>query len=435
MDFMKINPSEISSELRALIDELKIHEARKENESDSSYVRRYYLHPLKREYRELPAELRAWIDENISLREMLLIMLTVDIDDLTELQEAVDNLKKNIDFTSELSPLRGGLLYALYLHKEDENVDGLHVNVVSSSLAKAWNDRQQKRADQGGEALARIENVERITTVALDRLMYPLDKVNACIWSLLEAGSHDRVPIGVEKKGSRKEINILYSINFDDLGENLQISKKLTQYDKRVYIAAAGLYNAGNEVITLHQIYTAMGGTGNPSNDQREKISTAITKMQSARISVDNSMEATAYNYEKFVYSSYLLPIERVKRIVNGNLVEEAIHLFREPPLMTFARQRKQITTIPIRLLNSPLSKTDLNLAIEDYLLERIARAKDGHSSCKILYKTICDKAGAVNVRQQQRVPERVERYLAHCAKEGFIASFKTAADGVTISF
>lgn len=435
MEFMKINPSEISSELRALIDELKIHEARKENESDSAYVQRYYFHPLEREYRELPSELRAWIDENISLKEILLIMLTVDIDDLTELQEALDNLKKNIDFTTELSLLRGELPFALHLHKENEEVDGVYVNVVSSRLAKAWNDRQQRRADQGGETLAIIENVKRINTVAIDRLIYPLDKVNSCIWSILKEGTLDRIPIGVERKGSRKEINILYSINFDDLGENLQISKKLTWHDKRVYIAVAGLYNAGNEVMTLHQIHTAMGGTGNPSNDQRKKISTAITKMQSARISVDNSMEATAYNYEKFVYSSYLLPIERVKRIVNGNLVEEAIHLFREPPLMTFARQRKQITTIPIRLLNSPLSKTDLNLAIENYLIERISWARDGRSSCKILYTTICEKAGAVTAKQQQRMPEKVERYLTHCAKEGFIMSFKTTADGVTISF
>lgn len=435
MEFMKINPSETSSELRALIDELKIHESRKENESDSAYVQRYYLHPLEREYRELPAELRAWIDENISLREMLLIMLTVDIDDLTELQEAVENLKKNIDFATELSPLRGGLLYALFLHKENEKVDGLHVNVVSSSLAKAWNDRQQKRADQGGETLAIIENVERITTVQLDRLLYPFDKVNSCIWSFLEEGTLDRILIGVERQGSHKELDIIYSINFDDLGENMLITKRLTQYDKRVYIAVAGLYNAGNEVITIHQIHTAMGGTGNPSSDQREKINASITKMQSAKIFVDNSMEAATYKYGKFVYDSSLLPFERGTWIINGNLVEAAIHLFREPPLMTFARQRKHIKSIPIRLLNSPLSKTDLNIAIEDYLLVRILRAKDGHSPCKILYKTICDKAGVATERQRQRVPERVERCLTHYVKEGFITSFEAAADGVTFSF
>ncbi|MBQ2013307.1 MAG: hypothetical protein II206_11040, partial [Bacteroidaceae bacterium] len=68
-------------------------------------------------------------------------------------------------------------------------------------------------------------------------------------------------------------------------------------------------------------------------------------------------------------------------------------------------------------------------------LLERISRAGKGRSSCKILYKTICEKAGANTSKEQQRVPEKVIRYLTHYAKEGYIASFKTAPDGVTVCF
>lgn len=308
-----------------------------------------------------------------------------------------------------------------HTHKDQEPMQSLRVYAEYS-----LRDSEQTQAEN---------KIDRTNSIRVVDIIYPLDKVNSNIWSLKETDTRGQLRIGVEKQGSRKELNILYSINFDDLGDNLRISKRLTQYDKRVYIAVSGLFNAGNDVITLHQIYTAMGGTGNPSDDQREKISTAIAKMQSAMINVDNSMEAADYNYTKFVYRGYLLPIERVKRIVNGNLVEEAIHIFREPPVMTFAKQRKQITTIPVQLLNSPISKTNANLAIEDYLLERISRAKDGHSPCKILYKTICDKAGAVTAKQRQRVPEKVGRYLTNYAEKGFIASFKTAADGVTISF
>ncbi|MBQ2013318.1 MAG: hypothetical protein II206_11095, partial [Bacteroidaceae bacterium] len=256
------------------------------------------------------------------------------------------------------------------------------------------------------------QELERFSVVRIKQLLYPLDKVNSKIWSLSEEDTREERRIGVEKRGSKKGIDILYSINFDELDKSLQISKRLTQYDKRVYVAIAGLFNGGNSVITLRQIHEAMGNTGKPSKTQREKISMAVTKMQSAMIRVDNSAEASKYDYEEFVYSGSLLPIERVKRLVNGNLMDEAIHLFREPPVMTFARERKQITTVPVQLLNSPISKTDANLAIEDYLLERISRAGKGRSSCKILYKTICEKAGANTSKEQQRVPEKVIRYL-----------------------
>ena len=102
---------------------------------------------------------------------------------------------------------------------------------------------------------------------------------------------------------------------------------------------------------------------------------------------------------------------------------------------MTFAKQRGQITTIPVRLLNSHVSMTDTNLAIEDYLLDRISHAKKGKGQSKILYRTICDKAGAVTVKQRQRVPEKVKEYLTHYVKCSYIASFTEAPDGVTVTF
>lgn len=440
MEFMKINPPEISSELQALIDELKIHEARKENESDSSYVRRYYLHPLEREYRELPAELRAWIDENISLKAAILLMLTADIYNLAELREKVEEIENSVNVEAELAPMRDGLLYALFLHKEDETIDGVHANLVSSSLANAWNDRQQKRADRGGEALARIEDIKKIKIVALDHLIYPLDKVNFRIWSLLETDVKKQIPLKAEASGSEKEINLLYSIDFDALENDAKITKQLTQFDKRVYIAISALYNAGNTVTTLQQIHSTMGNVGRASDNQRQKISSALNKMQSAMISISNIEEIQAkYKYPRFEYKGMLLPIERVRSIVNGNVVEEAIHVYREPPAMTFARQREQITTISLAVLNSPMSKTESNLAVENYLIERIAharhRANGRHGKEKILYERICKNVNATTPRQQQRLPRKVREYLDHFVKTKFIEKYTEEESGVTVYY
>lgn len=287
--------------------------------------------------------------------------------------------------------------------------------------------------DNGIISLGKVNIKTRIRDI-----LYPLDKINSGIWSLLEEGTKEQLPLRAEKLGSKQPIDILYSIDFDALEASgrAKITKKLTKYDKRVYIAAAGLFNAGNTVITLRQIYDAMGGMGRANAAQRKKISESIHKMIGAHISIDNSMEVEAgYNYDKFQYGGPLLPAETISQIVNGNLVDEAIHLFREPPAMTFARQRGQIATIPIKVLNSPANKTDENLAIEDYLIERISRAKKGKGLRRILYKTIAENARITSAKQQQRLPEKVKTYLDYYVSCSFIGGYTAAKDGVSISF
>ena len=100
----------------------------------------------------------------------------------------------------------------------------------------------------------------------------------------------------------------------------------------------------------------------------------------------------------KFQYTGTLLPSEDYSAVINGNLTDKAINFLREPPLITFSKERGQFTTFCIEILQSPLSKTDINLKIEDYLLERIARIKHGTGQPKILYKTIADNIGIKNM-------------------------------------
>lgn len=285
------------------------------------------------------------------------------------------------------------------------------------------------------QLFAEEEGIIKVNVAKLGDVFYPLDKVNSRIWSLIGNDAITCPPIRVEKRGSKKPIDITWSINFDDVEDRAVVTKRLTQYDKRVYVAVSSLHRAGNEFFTLRQIHEAMGNEGHASEKQREKISESLWKMAKAWFELDNSVEAGTYNYPRFVYKGPLLPIESVKTIVNGNLVEETIHLFREPPAARFARERNQITAFPIKLLASPVSKTELNLAIEDYLLERISHAKAGAGLARILYSSICNKANATTKKQQQRIPEKVKKYLMHYVECGFIDSFTEDANGVVVSF
>ena len=287
------------------------------------------------------------------------------------------------------------------------------------------------------EAARRAELPAAIAKRA-DIVEYPMDKPNSKIWSMLQetTGKQLKLAINTAKSGSDKQLNVYYSIDFDELEKNgIKVTKKLLPFDKRVYIAVAALYNAGNNYITLTQIYYAMGNTGKPSGKQLEKISESVTKMQGANIFIDNIQESEAYNYLRFHYKGYLLPIEITTATINGQLAESAIRILREPPMMTFAKQRKQITTITVKVLQSPISKTDANLLIDDYLIERIGRAKRGGHGCKILYDTLYENAQIITRMQRSRATEKIKTYLDHYKTCGLIENYSMLEDGIKISF
>lgn len=309
-------------------------------------------------------------------------------------------------------------------------------NIVKNVIQLSKNREGEKLLKSVTDAskLANIESIPSATIKRAEVIEYPLDKINSKIWSLFDHNAK-KVAFAAEKRGSKKELNIYYSIDFDDLGEGISITKKLQPFDKRVYIAISALFNAGNKIITLTQIYYAIGNTGRPSSASLSKINNSITKMMGAKIYVNNEQEAATYRYNKFVYDGSLLPIERSTAIVNGQLAESAIHIFREPPVISFAKQRSQITTLELKVLKSPISKTDLNLLIDDYLIERISKAKNGKSHHRILYKTLYEKAGITSKKQKERTPDKVRRYLDHYQKCGMISRYTMGKDGVSVYF
>jgi len=308
---------------------------------------------------------------------------------------------------------------------------------IADADIKAAADRTITRLQAEGKITsAELATVlPSITGKKVKKINFPVDKVNSTIWKLLEQDMHGQLSIAVEsgKDKGKKEIDIIYSIDFGGLGDNVRITRMLEAYDKRVYIAIGALWAAGNQIITTGQIYYAMGGTGQPAPNQVEKIENAVSKMSGAKIFIDNTQEASVYKYPKVVYDASLLPMERMTAIVNGQKVESAIHLFREPPLISFARGRKQIMPIERQLLTTPLNWTNQNLLLEDYLLETIAHAKRGKRSKKMLYKTIFAEARITEKKQRQRTPEKVKRILDYYQKCGYITGYKVETDGILL--
>lgn len=280
--------------------------------------------------------------------------------------------------------------------------------------------------------------IKRVTTIE-----YPLDKTSTSLfmgglWRDIKEEDQGQLTFAfyVGKDKNKKPLNVIVSIDFNSIENEVKITKHLTEFDKRVYIAIAALHNAGNSVVSLTQIYYAMGNTSTPNASQRSKINDAITKMTGAKISISDLEVAKSFNCDTYTYDGFLLPVARISQIINGQFTDAAIKIQDELPLISFAKLRKQITTFDIKLLQAPISMTDTNLAIEDYLLDRIFTYKHQKvKSFKILFNTLYERVNLTTAKQRSRAPEKIQTYLDYWQSQGLIKKYTMAADNVVIYF
>lgn len=291
----------------------------------------------------------------------------------------------------------------------------------------------------------RDESIPRIVQKEVKKVDYPIDKINNKLWNFFteikpNGQLYYKFDTATDRdRKAQKDVNVIVSLNFDDVLLDETVSKQikqLTPFDKRVYIALAALFNAGNEIVAVTNVYEAMGGTRKPNSSDIDKIIQAIVKMNAAQMSYSNKDEQK--HYSKMMYDEYhgsLLPLEWIVSYVNGKKTDAAIHIFREPPLVSFARKRKQITSFPHKLLCSPVSKTNAHIIIEDALLELSAAAKKGSINSFITWEKLHERCKITSRMQKSRFPDIVQRYLDHFKKCKHIKNYVMDERGVTFIF
>ncbi len=239
-----------------------------------------------------------------------------------------------------------------------------------------------------------------------ESIVYPVDKLNFNLWQGLESQKYN---VGVEKQGSKEKINVYFTPKF--------FGEPMTAFDKRVYLAVCALYEAGNERITAGMIYRTMGGKGRPNTEKFLPLKNSIEKMAVVRISINNEQEAIKYKYRSFyVTNDYLLNCSSVEEIeLNGGKSDYSIHIFEKPVLMRYAEEHKQVTTYTPEQFQMPLSMTEMNCAIDDYLRYRIARASG--NSVKILLKTLFEYCNISTRKERHDAKQRLDTFLKFYAK------------------
>ena len=253
-------------------------------------------------------------------------------------------------------------------------------------------------------------------------IVYPLDKLNKSIWSGLESETYS---VKVEKQGSREEVLVTLALRFH--------GEPLNAFDKRVYLAICALYNAGNEYMSAGMIYRTMGGNGYPNQKKFESIKQSIEKMAVVRISIDNEQEASKYNYPRFrEIGENLLPCGYEQETeVKGGKSDYCLQVLKKPLLMRYAEEHKQVTTYTPEQFQCPLSMTEMNCAIDDYLRYRIARASG--KTLKILHTSLykyCHFDRKMAYKARERFPDFLDFYV----KVGLIHGYSLETDAISIN-
>lgn len=385
------------------------------------------------------------IKESMAAISSFIAQHSAEIAALSDLAEEIQDLAPFLSI--ELEEAQQDPAFADYtlqdLLEQGFDADG---NPTDSPFRQLIERAKQRQADFEA-AEDTIETVEqaaeelpRIIANPTDLLTYPLDKPNSRIWnSLAAADPNGQLSLEIEttsdsdkKKG--KEAIIYYGINFDEL-DGVRFTKQLTPFDKRVYVAAAALLSAGNQIMTATQIHKMMGNRGQPKAEQIEKINESLDKMRAAKVYIDTTKEVKVNKgYAKYVYDGALIEFRRISAYINNTRTDAAIMLLAEPPLITFAKKRRQITNVPRLLLESPVSKTNANLMIDDYLIERISHMKNNNKlSRKMLFSKIYERCQITTKYQRSRAPEKIRRYLDYYQQCGFIRGYAEEKDGITV--
>ena len=275
----------------------------------------------------------------------------------------------------------------------------------------------------------------KISTSKLSDILYPIDKVNAELWNCFSIG--ENTPLKAESdKDSRKgkQASIYVMLDFNELN-GVKISRPLTSFDQRVFVSISNIRESGQEIATLSQIYDGMGSESRASAQIRSKIIESIETMSRAVVKIDTTEENKIYpRLDKIVWESQLLHIEKIKGYSRGQITDYAIRIIEVPKLFLFAKNRGQITTVPIKLLESPISKTEANLLLENYLLSRIARMRNNTKITRtILVETVRQKCNIKTACQRQRLPGKIEKYLKHYVSVGWIKAYKLTDKSIEI--
>ena len=188
------------------------------------------------------------------------------------------------------------------------------------------------------------------------------------------------------------EINIetiMFSafVDFENL-DGVKLSKKLSSYEKFVWHTCVNLiFQDDHDILTLEQIYKAMGNSGNANPETKAEILEAIENMSKVRVTVDVPINSELYpELDQFKGTFQLLATNTKQALSRGQIAKNSIQILEKPQLFYFAKAINQVCSFPAAVLEVPVNKTKANITLLNFLLQKILKMKhDDFSQKEIL--------------------------------------------------
>ena len=275
-----------------------------------------------------------------------------------------------------------------------------------------------------------------------DHIIFDIDK-NPQIY---EAADIKDVKFTVSGSSSKKKIETLFYIDFNDAKENgitIFNEDRINSYDREIYNAVATLAAAGNNEFSPSMIFQLLSGNisderNKMSPETRRKILKSVEKMSVTRVTIDASAEVRAGMIAQATFKNYLIPAEMTELRINGQLVTDGIRLLSRLPLFDYASRKRQVVSIDIKMLDTPLPNTPENIVLKGYLLMRIASIMNSKNNMSdvIRYQTIYDylkiqapTPNALKVKHKQ-IRDKVKKFLDFWREVKFIKDYKEEKEG-----
>ena len=235
-----------------------------------------------------------------------------------------------------------------------------------------------------------------------------------------------------------------------DCPENMKIigDFNLTNYEKSIINGVVSILESGTSSFTIPMLYHAMTGKENPSLDDGllEDIKRKLDVMRTLTINIDLTQELKAHmidpqmgeGLESFTIEGYLLPLNKYTGVVNGKR-SEMYQIISTPPLHSYAKLKKQITSVPIDLLKAPLNNNSTTIPLKTYLLTRIEGMKNENNHLTrdtIRFSSIYRELGAVDAdkKRKKRIRDYTQVILDYFVEMGYITKYEIIKEGRTIT-
>ena len=234
-------------------------------------------------------------------------------------------------------------------------------------------------------------------------------------------------PIVTRVSFAYKNVGIFAPKDGDDKG--------FTSLDKEVHDAVVSLYAAGNKVFSPAMVYRTMAGKNDSAFVPQEKlkeVTASIYKCMSSLITIDASEEASIYGLDA-MYSQNLIYAKAVTLKTKGWEVN-AFMLIDEPVLYKYSKLKRQVFSVPLRVLDTPPSKTNDVIVLQGYLVRLVEtlRITTANISKTILYSTLYELLDSTNATKQKllRIRTNVKAILDYWVEIGYISNYREVTQG-----